>query len=111
MAGPGTAKQTQGFADVFGGRQFNVIDYTGVASYVNGTGELLDPMMFGFRNTIQSVLDVSGDQSGAYYAVAFPVNSGITAWRLRWFSVATGQEVTNATNLSAKTLKIAAVGF
>ena len=107
----GTAKQTPGFADVFGGKLFNCIDYTGVASYVNGTGELLDPKFFGFPNTIEAILDISGDQSGAYYGIAFPVNSGVTKWYIRWFAVATGQEVTNATNLSTKVLKIVAVGF
>jgi hypothetical protein len=107
----GTAKQTPGFADVFGGKLFNVIDYTGVSSYVNGTGELLDPKFFGFPNTIEAILDISGDQSGAYYGIAFPVNSGVTKWYIRWFAVATGQEVTNATNLSTKVLKIVAVGF
>ncbi|MDE2099390.1 MAG: hypothetical protein KGL39_19215 [Patescibacteria group bacterium] len=111
MAGPGTMKQTAGFADVFGGKLFNTIDYTGVASYVNGTGELLDPKGFGFPNTIESIVDISGDQSGAYYGICFPVNSGVTKYYIRWFSVATGQEVTNATNLSGKTLKISAVGF
>ena len=107
----GSALQTQGFADVFGGKQYNAIDYTGVSSYVNGTGEKLDPKFFGFQNTIESILDVSGDQSGAYYGVAFPVNNGITAWYIRWFAVATGQEVSNATNLSTKKLKISAIGF
>ena len=107
----GTAKLSPGFADVFGGKLFNCIDYTGVASYVNGTGELLDPKFFGFPNTIEAILDISGDQSGAYYGIAFPVNSGVTKWYIRWFAVATGQEVTNTTNLSTKVLKIVAVGF
>jgi hypothetical protein len=106
----GSAKQTQGFADIFGGRGFNVIDYTGPALYVPGTGEKLDPKFFGFQNTIQSILDISGDQSGAYYGTAFPVNNGVTAWYIRWFVVATGVEA-GAINLSTKTLKITAIGF
>lgn len=112
----GTAKQTNGFADVFGGKLFNVIDYTGVSSYANtGTastsGEALDPKYFGFPNTIEAILDISGDQSGAYYGIPFPNNSGVSKWRIRWFAVATGQEVTNGTNLSTATLKLTAVGF
>lgn len=111
----GSAKQTQGFADVFGGRNFNVIDYTGVSSYANtGTpstsGEALDPKFFGFQNTIQFVA-ASGDQSGTYYGIVFPVNNGVTAWRIRWFAVATGQEVTNGTNLSTRVLKLSGIGF
>jgi hypothetical protein len=107
----GKASQTQGFADVFGGRSFNSIDYTGVSSYVNGTGELLDPKFFGFQNTIQSVLDISGTFTGDYYGVPFPVNTGVSKWYIRWFVVATGVEVANTTNLSTKTLKIAAIGY
>ena|SRR5208337_3204657 len=111
MALVGTAKQTPGFADVFGGRFFNTIDYTGVTSYLNGTGELLDPHMFGFQNTIECIIDVSLSQNGSYYAQAQPVNSGVTKWYLRWFAVATGQEVTNTTNLSAAVVRISAIGY
>ena len=109
----GQGKQTPGFADVWGGKQFNAIDYTGVSSYVGGVtgGEKLDPKMFGFNNTIEAVLDVSIAQTGDYYGIAQPVNNGVTAWYIRWFVVATGVEVANAVNLSAKTLKISAVGF
>jgi|SRR5271154_4308033 len=107
----GKASQTQGFADVFGGRSFNSIDYTGVASYVAGTGELLDPKFFGFQNTIQSILDISGTFTGDYYGVPYPVNTGVSKWYIRWYSSTTGGEVGNGTNLSTKTLKIAAIGF
>ncbi len=107
----GQGKQTPGFADVFGGKQFNVIDYTGVASYVNGTGEKLDPKMFGFNNTIEAVLDTSITQTGDYYGQTQPVNNGVSGWYIRWFVVATGVEAAAAVNLSAKTLKISAIGF
>jgi hypothetical protein len=111
----GSAKQTQGFADVFGGRQFNTIDYSGPTAYNNtGTpttsGDTMDPMMFGFKNTIQELFNGSIDQTGAYKVLAQPVNNGITVWRLRWFSVA-GTEVANGVNLSTYTVKLSAIGF
>jgi hypothetical protein len=114
MAGPGTVKNNYSFGDTFGGRFFNTVDYTGVAAYVAGTGELLSSAAFGFPNTIQFVW-ASGDQSGVYVGIPFPVNNGITQWYMRWFIASTGStaslEVANGTNLSAKTLKLTAVGF
>jgi hypothetical protein len=111
MALVGSARQTQGFADVFGGRFFNTIDYTGVSSYLHGTGELIDPHFFGFNNTIETFMEISISQDGLYYAQAQPVNNGVTKWYLRWFQISTGLEVANATNLSSSTLKISAIGF
>jgi hypothetical protein len=106
----GTAKQVNGFADVFGGKNFNTVDYSGPTSYVNGTGDKLDPKAFGAFNDIIAIIGTSIDQSGTYYVVGQPVNNGVTAWYLRWFTVGTGAEVTNATNLSTKTVKLAIVG-
>lgn len=112
----GAAKQTQGFADVFGGRQYNTVDYTAPATYNNtGTpatsGELLDPHIFGFQNTIQSV-EGSTDQSGTYVVVCVPVNNGITQWRVRWFTLSGMTEIANnATTVAGKVVKLSAIGF
>lgn len=111
----GSAKQTQGFADVFGGRQFNTVDYSGPTAYNNTgsaatSGDTLDPHMFGFQNTIQALIAEGADQTGAYKITPQPINNGITIWRLRWFTVA-GTEVANGVNLSAYTVKLSAIGF
>ena len=107
----GSAKVTQGFADVFGGRQFNTIDYSGPASYATG-GDTLDPHMFGFQNTIQFVWVSDLDQTSTYSPSLVPVNNGITVWKLKWFTnAARTTEVTAATNLSAVVVKMSAVGF
>jgi hypothetical protein len=111
----GTGKQTSGFADVFGGKLFNTIDYSGPTAYNNTgnpatSGDSLDPKMFGFNNTIESIFQASLDQTGTYYAFEQPVNSAVTAWRLRWFT-ASGTEVANGVNLSNYTVKLSAVGF
>jgi hypothetical protein len=111
MAGPGKVQAVSGQNDTFGGKFFTVADYTGVASYVNGTGELLSPTAFGCPNTILSVIGESIAISGDYYVVCQPKGTGLCQWYARWFVVATGVEVANAVNLSAKTVKLSVIGF
>ncbi len=113
MAGPGTAAQIYGAADIFGGHAFTTIDYTGVASYVSGStgGELLDPKQFGFANAILTVIGESIDTTGVYSVQAQPTAKGVTTWHLRWFTAATGAEVSNATDLHLITVKLSAIGY
>lgn len=109
----GTAKQIAGFADVFGGKNFNVVDYSGPTSYAGGAsgGDLLDPKAFGAFNDIIIVLaDGCISQDGTLYVQPQPVNNGVTAWRLRWFTLSTAAEVANGTNLSGKTVKLGIIG-
>jgi hypothetical protein len=108
----GSAKQQNGFADVFGGKNFNAIDYSGPSSYVGGVGggDALDPKAFGFFNEIIALIGTSIDQSGTYVVIGQPVNNGVTKWNLRWFTVVGMTEVVNATNLSGKTVRLAAIG-
>lgn len=112
----GTGKQTNGFADVFGGKLFNAIDYYGPTAYNNtGTpatsGDTVDPKMFGFPNAIEALIGTSLDQTGVYVVVGQPVNNGVTAWKFRWYTAAGMTEVGNGTDLSTKIVKLAAVGF
>lgn len=113
----GSAIYTNGFADIFGGRQFNCIDYKGPKSYTNtGVGATsgdspLSHRLFGFENTIECIICVTIDQTGTYEAIQQPNQTGVTSWRLRWFNVATGAEVANGTDLSAIIVRVAAIGF
>ena len=111
----GAAKYISGFPDVFGGNLFNTIDYSGPTSYNNtGTpatsGDSMDPNFFGFHNTIEIPVGDVSDQSGVYTVKWMPQNNGVTAWKLRWFTIG-GSEVANGVNLSAFTVKLAAIGF
>ena len=111
----GSARHTPGMADIFGGKQFNTIDYTGPLSYNNTgvpatSGDALDHQMFGFETKIEAVIDGSLDQTGQYYVYEQPVNNGVTTWRLRWFTTA-GVEASNGQNLSGFTVKLSAIGF
>lgn len=106
----GSAKQTQGFGDIFGGRMFNTIDYSGPTSYVNGTGDTIDPRIFGFPNTIETFLQEGLDQTGTYYIFAQPTNTGVTSWHIRWY-LSASTEVPNGTNLSGVTVRLSAIGY
>lgn len=112
----GAGNTVFGFADVFGGHQFNTIDYSGPTAYNNTgnqatSGDTLSHRMFGFENTIECIICVTIDQTGTYEVIQQPKNNGVTGWYLRWFVVSTGVEVANGVNLSAFTVKLAAIGF
>lgn len=112
MANTGTANAVFGQGDVFGGKLFNVIDYKSTTtSYSTTALEVLSPSAFGFFNTILSIIEISIDTTGTYYAQAIPVNTGLTAWKLQWFVVSTGAPVSAATNLNGITVKISALGY
>ena len=112
----GSIKTAQeGQRDVFGGKLFAVSDYAGPTSYNNtGTpqtsGDAISSTMFGFPNTILCFIEESADQTGTYYVLAQPINNGLTAWRLRWFTTA-GTEVSNGVNLSTYIVKLAVLGY
>ena len=111
----GSPSTVFGFADVFGGHQFNTIDYAGPTAYNNtGTpatsGDSLSHRMFGFENTVETYIGQSFDQTGTYYVRAQPLNNGVTSWKLRWFTTA-GVEVANGVDLSTYKVKLSAIGF
>ncbi|HEY3620752.1 MAG TPA: hypothetical protein VGK96_28445 [Candidatus Sulfotelmatobacter sp.] len=108
----GSAKQVKNGRDTFGGRFYGTVDYSGPASYAGGAtgGDLVDPHWFAFYNTIQS-LEGAIDQSGTYIAVPQTVNNGVTAWKIRWFTVVGMTEVTNGTALNGVTVRLSAIGY
>ena len=96
--------------DNWGGKFYGSPDYTGVASYVAGTGEKLSPQAFGCPERILFAI-ASGSEDGGYYGICYPSGTGYCDWYVRWYVATTGAEVANATDLSAKTIKIMAVGI
>lgn len=118
MANTGSGVAIFGQGDVFGGKIFNVVDYTSnTTSYTQpGAGsvaglEILSPQMFGFQNVILSILDISVDGTNTYGAEAVALNKGLTKWALQWYVVSTGAAVTAGTNISGTTVKISALGY
>jgi hypothetical protein len=113
----GSVKQQQGNRDVFGGKQFESVDYYGPTLYNNTgvgstSGDSMVPSQFGFYNTILTPFGSGNlDQSGTYYVRWQPQQNGITPWKLRWFVVATNAEVANGVALNTFVVKLAALGY
>lgn len=108
--GVGSSKPMTGHAaDVFGGKLYDVVDYNGPTSYVQG-GDAIDPRAFGFPNAILTLIS-SIDQTNTYETEARSIQKGITPWQLVWFVIATGLEVANGTNLSGFTVKLSGIGI
>lgn len=105
----GNAKAVPNGQDTFGGHFYGSADYTGPSSYVQG-GDTIDPHIFGFPNTILTLIG-SADQTNAYIAVPRPLFNGTTAWQLVWRTASTGAEVAAAVNLSTFTVRLSAVGY
>jgi hypothetical protein len=107
---PASATQTPGLVDTWGGKFENEVVFTGPKSYVNGTGELLNPAAFGCPNNL---LFAAGSitVSGTYYGMCRPAAaSGYTKWYLQYFTSSNGNEVTNATDLSAESIIVFGMG-
>jgi hypothetical protein len=105
--GVGSAASVTNSQDVFGGHLFGAVDYKGPTLYVAG-GDAIDPHVFGFPNTIVSLL-ASEDQSGTYIAYPRPMQNGVTSWQLVWRTASSGAEATG--NLSAYTVRLSAIGY
>jgi hypothetical protein len=107
-----------GLNQTFGGLFWDVLDYSGSASYVQG-GDSISPPSFGFNNTIWA-LSGSMDQLNVFEVVGRPLNSGRTQWQLVWKALITGtyggqsqtagQEAAAGTNLTGYTVRLAAIG-
>ena len=103
-----------GYPDYIG-KRFAWCGYgNGPASYVN-TGAAAtsgDPISFPrYDNYIDSVESDAVSVSGNYYYLAQPSLAGPRAvWKLRYFTVGTSTEVTNATNLSAELFMLSGLG-
>ncbi|HYR42160.1 MAG TPA: hypothetical protein VER98_03985 [Terriglobia bacterium] len=100
-----------GYPDRIGKRAAWVGTGNGPASYVGGNAAT-DPLVINqFQFYIDSVTEGSISVSGTYYVVAQPSVAGVrTAWTLRYFTTATGAEVTNTTNLSAEKFVLSGFG-
>lgn len=98
----------KGYVDVWGKHGAAPIDHTGPKSYTTG-GETLTASRYGLRS-----LDWVGGGitvSGTYEAKGKTIGTGLrTTYKLVWFVVATGAEVTAATDLSAEKVRLFTVG-
>jgi hypothetical protein len=107
--GLGSAKEPKFTHDVFGGKFYNAIDYSGPRSYVQG-GDALDPRYFAFPNSIITLIG-SADHTNTYWILPRPIQNGSTAWQAVWMVTATGVEVGAGVNLSTYTVRLSAIGI
>jgi hypothetical protein len=88
-------------------------DIAGPASYTGGAGngQVISASMFGllFVRLVTSAPDI--DSSETYFVRVVPAGKGAqSTFRVRWYVLSSGAEVTNATNLSASKVRYLVVG-
>jgi len=104
---------------VAGNRKMSVIDHAGPSSYTQVSvatpptgGDTVNASEFGLK-FIECLL-VMGSDNGAYDGTAFPLAGQFqpsTSVILEWVTAHTGAEVAGATNLSARTMRLLAIGY
>jgi hypothetical protein len=107
--GVGSGKIARDSQDVFGGKLYAPVDYSGPLSYVQG-GDAVDTRGFGFPNVIMTLIG-SIDQTGTFRLEPRPLQNGVTAWQMIWTVLSTGQEVASGTNLSKFKARLSAIGY
>lgn len=106
--GVGATHPITGVQQTFGGMFWSPLDISGSASYVQG-GDTLSPPSFGFNSYIWS-LTGGVSQSGTYFVIGRALNSGYSQFQLVWYVSSTGAEVGAGVDLSAETVRVAAIG-
>lgn len=109
-----------GGRDVWGGHGIFFCNYVGATSYQGGSlgGDIVDAIggltELGAANTPLRNIDAiihSNSISGTFEIKAYSLSAGPSKrWLLRWFTISTGAEVANTTNLSAETAILTIIG-
>jgi hypothetical protein len=89
-------------------RMFHTIDHDGPASYPTG-GEVIPASVFGFKN-LANVKASGSDNSTHFCTPVFTTKGDRVSFKLVWSVVATGIEVANTTNLSARFARLTGYG-
>lgn len=107
------------YPNAIGNRRIAVIDHPGPASYTQVSvatpptgGDSVQAVEFGLKS-LDAVL-VMGSDNGQYDGTAFPVSGQLqpsTSVILEWVVAHTGAEVSAATNLSARTMRLVGIGL
>jgi hypothetical protein len=112
-----------GYPDAFGAHHFSVFPHSGPASYTQMTdtpvagGDTARPAEAGMKRFDWVGMGLS--DSGTYRVEGVcpaaspsdePNGGQAASWVLRWVVIATGAEAANALDLSAETVRLAAVG-
>lgn len=94
-----------GYETKFGNKNVIVVDHTGPSNYQQATEDVLNASDFGEGGF--DVVIGSMDTTKTYFVEAIHSNTGgaLSSLKLVWFVMA-GTEVTNGTDLSAKTVRL-----
>ncbi len=84
---------------------------TGPTSYTTG-GVLVSAQLFGLLSTVRFWMPETLTKSGTYFVKVLRTGTGVTASvaLFKWYVQSSGAEVTNATNLSAETIRVMVIG-
>lgn len=94
--------------DTLGIRFLHTINHDGLASYAVG-GDLIPASAFGFKH-IENAFVAGGDNGTHHCSVRITGKGPATSIRILWYVNATGVEVANAVNLSARFCRVSAYG-
>ena len=106
----------------WGDRPYAIIDLAGPSSYTVVTtaspptgGQAVTPATFGLVAGLEGIFMVGASKTGTYgvramQATAYNQGQNNGTWIVQWFVLATGAEVTAATNLSSETVRLIAFG-
>ena len=83
----------------------------GPKSYTTG-GVLVSAQVFGLLSTVRFWMPETLSKSGPYFVKVLRTGTGVTASvaLFQWFVQSTGAQVANATDLSAETIRVIAIG-
>lgn len=85
-----------------------LVDHDGPASYTTG-GETITAISLGFKRILY--VNASGiDDGSGFTSVRHSTKKSQISFRLQWYVASTGAEVANATNLSARFVRLLVVG-
>lgn len=105
-----------GFPQDVGNRKMTVIDHYGPTSYLSGSDKLYPgPLGIGGALDFVTMPNPAVTPSGTYsVSIHYPTGmAGVQVQYItfKWYVVATGLEVTTATDLSAEYVRVQAMGY
>ena len=87
-----------------------LVDHDGPTSYTSPGGETITALSLGFKRVL-AVFAMASDDGTQFAMARIAAKKTATSFRLLWYLSTTGAEIANATNLSARSLKLLVIGI
>jgi len=92
------------------GLNMTIFDVTGPASYVITTGQSISASLLGLQQ-VTAVSPMDASQTGVHGAISHtPIGRSTKTLTIRWYTIATGAEAANTTNLSGERVRFICFG-